>query len=68
MDTVTERAYIKAMAKVMAIETEIRDVHKKFYEPQHEVIIVDGLQRDLEAWKLILKLVNESKTKSKRVS
>lgn len=66
MDTVTERAYIKAMAKVMAIETEIRDVHKKFYEPQHEVIIVDGLQRDLEVWKLILKLIeNESKDNSK---
>ena len=66
MDTVTERAYIKAMAKIMAIETEIRDVHKKFYEPQHEVIIVEGLQRDLETWKLILKLIeNESKSNSK---
>jgi hypothetical protein len=66
MDTVTDRAYIKAMVNIMSIETEIRDVHKKFYEPQHEIIIVEGLQRDLDTWKLILKLIeNESKGNSK---
>ena len=65
MDTVTDRAYIKAMVKVMSIEIEIRDIHKKFYEPHHEVTILEGLQRDLDTWKLIFKLVNESKGNSK---
>jgi len=65
VDTVTERALVKAMVRVMSIETEIHDVHKKLYEPQHEVLILEGLQRDLETWKLILKLVNESKSSSK---
>jgi len=42
VDTVTERALVKAMVRVMSIETEIHDVHKKLYEPQHEVLILEG--------------------------
>jgi hypothetical protein len=65
MDTVRERALVKAMVKVMSIETEMHDIHKMFYEAHHEVTILEGLQRDLDTWKLIFKLVNESKDNSK---
>jgi len=62
MDTVTERALIKAMVKVMSLEDELKDIDKAMYDEGHMEIIRTSIERDLEAWKLILKLIqNESK-------
>jgi len=63
MDKITERAFIKAMVKVMSLEDELRDL--TMYEDGHQDIIKASIERDLEAWKLILKLINESKSNSK---
>jgi len=63
MDKITERAFIKAMVKVMSLEDELRDL--TMYEDGHQDIVKASIERDLEAWKLILKLINESKSNSK---
>lgn len=63
MDVILERAFIKAMVKVMSLEDELRDL--TMYEDGHQDIIKGSIERDLEAWKLILKLINESKSNSK---
>ena len=66
MDTITERALIKAMVKVMSLEDELQQVDKAMYDDYHLDIIKGSIERDLEAWKLILKLIqNESKSNSK---
>jgi hypothetical protein len=66
MDTVVERALIKAMVKVMSLEDELKDIDKAMYDEGHMSIIINSIERDLEAWKLILKLIeNESKSNSK---
>jgi len=66
MDTVIERALIKAMVKVMSLEDELRHVDNAMYDDGHLEIIRTSIERDLEAWKLILKLIqNESKGNSK---
>ena len=62
MDSVVERALIKAMVKVMSLEDELKDMGKAMYDDGHLEIIRTSIERDLEAWKLILKLIeNESK-------
>jgi hypothetical protein len=67
MDTVVERALIKAMVKVMSLEDELKDMGKAMYDEGHLEIIRTSIERDLEAWKLILKLIqNESKGNSKQ--
>jgi hypothetical protein len=63
MEAVLERAFIKAMVKVMSLEDELRDL--TMYEDGHQDIVKASIERDLEAWKLILKLINESKSNSK---
>ena len=66
MDTITERALIKAMVKIMSLEDELQQVDKAMYDDYHLDIIKGSIERDLEAWKLILKLIqNESKSNSK---
>ena len=66
MDSVVERALIKAMVKVMSLEDELRHVDNAMYDDYHLDIIKGSIERDLEAWKLILKLIqNESKSNSK---
>jgi hypothetical protein len=66
MDKVTERALIKAFVQVMTLQDELRDIDKNMYDDGHLEIIKGGIERDLEAWKLILKLIeNESKGNSK---
>ena len=66
MDSVVERALIKAMVKVMSLEDELQQVDKAMYDDYHLDIIKGSIERDLEAWKLILKLIqNESKSNSK---
>ena len=66
MDTITERALIKAMVKVMSLEDELQQIDKAMYDDGHLKIIRTSIERDLEAWKLILKLIqNESKSNSK---
>jgi len=66
MDSVVERALIKAMVKVMSLEDELKDMGKAMYDEGHLEIIRTSIERDLEAWKLILKLIeNESKSNSK---
>ena len=66
MDTITERALIKAMVKVMSLEDELQQIDKAMYDDGHLEIIRTSIERDLEAWKLILKLIqNESKSNSK---
>jgi hypothetical protein len=66
MDTVVERALIKAMVKVMSLEDELQQMGKAMYDEGHLEIIRTSIERDLEAWKLILKLIeNESKGNSK---
>jgi len=66
MDSVVERALIKAMVKVMSLEDELQQMGKKMYDEGHLEIIRTSIERDLEAWKLILKLIeNESKGNSK---
>ena len=66
MDSVIERALIKAMVKVMSLEDELRHVDNAMYDDGHLKIIKGSIERDLEAWKLILKLIqNESKSNSK---
>lgn len=65
MDSVVERALIKAMVKVMSLEDELKDMGKAMYDDGHLEIIRTSIERDLEAWKLILKLIeNESKGNS----
>jgi len=66
MDLVLERAFVKAMVKVMSLEDELKDIGKAMYDEGHLEIIRTSIERDLEAWKLILKLIeNESKGNSK---
>jgi hypothetical protein len=66
MDSVVERAFVKAMVKVMSLEDELQQMGKKMYDEGHLEIIRTSIERDLEAWKLILKLIeNESKGNSK---
>jgi len=66
MDLVLERAFVKAMVKVMSLEDELQQMGKKMYDEGHLEIIRTSIERDLEAWKLILKLIeNESKSNSK---
>jgi hypothetical protein len=66
MDLVLERAFVKAMVKVMSLEDELQQMGKKMYDEGHLEIIRTSIERDLEAWKLILKLIeNESKGNSK---
>jgi hypothetical protein len=66
MDLVVERAFVKAMVKVMSLEDELQQMGKKMYDEGHLEIIRTSIERDLEAWKLILKLIeNESKGNSK---
>lgn len=66
MDTVVERAFVKAMVKVMSLEDELQQIDKQMYDEGHMTIIRTSIERDLEAWKLILKLIeNESKGSSK---
>ncbi len=65
MDTVVERAFVKAMVKVMSLEDELQQMGNKMYDEGHLEIIRTSIERDLEAWKLILKLIeNESKGNS----
>jgi hypothetical protein len=57
---------VKAMVKVMSLEDELQQMGKKMYDEGHLEIIRTSIERDLEAWKLILKLIeNESKGNSK---
>jgi hypothetical protein len=63
MDTVTERAFVKAMVKVMSLQDELKDL--RMYDDGHQDIIRGSIERDLEAWELILNLINESKSNSK---
>jgi hypothetical protein len=66
MEAILERALIKAMVKVMSLEDELRHVDNAMYDDGHLEIIRTSIERDLEAWKLILKLIqNESKSNSK---
>jgi hypothetical protein len=66
MDSVVERALIKAMVKVMSLEDELQQIDRQMYDEGHMSIIINSIERDLEAWKLILKLIqNESKGNSK---
>lgn len=66
MDSVVERALIKAMVKVMSLEDELQQMGNQMYDEGHLEIIRTSIERDLEAWKLILKLIqNESKSNSK---
>jgi len=66
MDTVIERAFVKAMVKVMSLEDELQQMGNKMYDDHHLDIVKGSIERDLEAWKLILKLItNESKGNSK---
>jgi len=66
MDSVVERALIKAMVKVMSLEDELQQIDRQMYDEGHMEIIRTSIERDLEAWKLILKLIeNESKGNSK---
>jgi hypothetical protein len=66
MDSVVERAFVKAMVKVMSLEDELKDMGKAMYDEGHLDIVKGSIERDLEAWKLILKLIeNESKGNSK---
>ena len=66
MDSVVERALIKAMVKVMSLEDELQQIDRQMYDDYHLDIIKGSIERDLEAWKLILKLIqNESKSNSK---
>lgn len=66
MDTVTERAFIKAMVKVMSLQDELRDMNSQEYDDYHIDTVKGSIERDLEAWELILKLIeNESKSNSK---
>jgi len=66
MDSVVERALIKAMVKVMSLEDELQQMGNQMYDEGHMEIIRTSIERDLEAWKLILKLIqNESKGNSK---
>jgi len=66
MDLVLERAFVKAMVKVMSLEDELQQMGKAMYDDYHLDIIKGSIERDLEAWKLILKLIeNESKSNSK---
>jgi len=66
MDSVVERALIKAMVKVMSLEDELQQMGRQMYDEGHMEIIRTSIERDLEAWKLILKLIqNESKSNSK---
>lgn len=66
MDKVVERALIKAMVKVMSLEDELQQMGNQMYDEGHIEIIRTSIERDLEAWKLILKLIqNESKSNSK---
>jgi len=66
MDSVVERAFVKAMVKVMSLEDELQQMGRQMYDEGHLEIIRTSIERDLEAWKLILKLVeNESKGNSK---
>jgi GTP-binding protein EngB required for normal cell division len=65
MDLVIERALIKAMVKVMSLEDELQQIDRQMYDEGHLEIIRTSIERDLEAWKLILKLIqNESKGNS----
>ena len=66
MEVILERALIKAMVKVMSLEDELQQIDKAMYDEGHMSIIINSIERDLEAWKLILKLIqNESKSNSK---
>ena len=65
MDTITERAFIKAMVKVMSLQDELRDMNNQEYDDYHLDTIRGSIERDLEAWELILNLINESKDNSK---
>jgi hypothetical protein len=66
MDTVLERAFVKAMVKVMSLEDELQQIGNQMYDDHHLDIVKGSIERDLEAWKLILKLIeNESKGNSK---
>jgi hypothetical protein len=66
MDSVVERAFVKAIVKVMSLEDELQQMGNQMYDEGHMEIIRTSIERDLEAWKLILKLVeNESKGNSK---
>ena len=62
MDSVVERAFVKAMVKVMSLEDELQQMSNQMYDEGHLEIIRTSIERDLEAWKLILKLIeNECK-------
>jgi len=67
METVTfQIEFIKAMGKVMSLEDELQQMGKAMYDEGHQDIIRTSIERDLEAWKLIFKLIqNESKGNSK---
>jgi len=66
MDLVIERALIKAMVKVVSLEDELQQIDRQMYDDHHLDIVKGSIERDLEAWKLILKLIqNESKSNSK---
>ena len=66
MDSVVERAFVKAIVKVMSLEDELQQMGNQMYDEGHMEIIRTSIERDLEAWKLILKLIeNESKGNSK---
>ena len=66
MEATLERALIKAMVKVMSLEDELQQIDKAMYDDYHLDTIKGSIERDLEAWKLILKLIqNESKSNSK---
>ncbi len=61
-----ERAFVKAMVKVMSLEDELQQIGNQMYDDHHLDIVKGSIERDLEAWKLILKLIeNESKGNSK---
>lgn len=65
MYLVVERALIKAMVNVMSLEDELQQIDKQMYDEGHMTIIRRSIELDLEAWKLILKLIeNESKSNS----
>jgi hypothetical protein len=65
MEPIIERAFVKAMVKVMSLEDELQQMGNKMYDEGHLEIIRTSIERDLEAWKLILKLIeNESKGNS----
>jgi hypothetical protein len=62
MEQIVERAFVKAMVKVMSLEDELQQIDRQMYDEGHLEIIRTSIERDLEAWKLILKLIqNESK-------